>query len=52
MSAPTFPMASKRRRPSVSAFQWFTMLVIAAFIIVPMGASSGPLWSLGMTAWT
>lgn len=35
MSAPTLPSHSKRRRPPVSAFQWFTMLVIAAFIVVP-----------------
>ncbi len=35
MSAPALSTASKRRRPNVSAFQWFTMLVIAAFIVVP-----------------
>ena len=35
MSAPAPSTGSKRRRPQVSAFQWFTMLVIAAFIIVP-----------------
>ena len=35
MSAPAVPAAAKRRRPPVSAFQWFTMLVIAAFIVVP-----------------
>ena len=34
MSAPPLPTGTKRRRPTVSAFQWFTMLVIAAFIIV------------------
>ena len=35
MSAPSMSTGAKRRRPKVSAFQWFTMLVIAAFIIVP-----------------
>lgn len=45
MAAPVLPAAAtaataspgrKRRRPLVSGFQWFTMLLIAAFVIVPL----------------
>lgn len=35
MSAPALPVRTKRRRPAVSPFQWVTMLLLAAFVIVP-----------------